>query len=106
VTDAACNNSWMHSKSLGKGDDPRVVCVGLKPRNLPSDLRNQRFIRPLVRLIFKSNDIVYDHCHEDGGFRGWICRKCNMAFGLAQEDPMLLRKMADYIIRYRFRLVS
>ena len=40
-----------------------------------------------------------DHDHETGAFRGWLCRSCNTAVGLAGDDPARLRAMADYLDR-------
>lgn len=41
--------------------------------------------------------IVYDHSHQTGQFRGWLCNACNVALGLVQDNPARLRKLADYI---------
>ncbi len=41
--------------------------------------------------------IVFDHCHDTGKFRGWICSPCNVVLGLMNDDPILLRKLADYL---------
>ena len=38
-----------------------------------------------------------DHDHETGIVRGLLCRKCNFALGLANDDPSLLRTLADYV---------
>jgi cytochrome c553 len=38
-----------------------------------------------------------DHCHATGVFRGLLCCRCNFALGYAQEDPAILRALADYI---------
>jgi hypothetical protein len=38
-----------------------------------------------------------DHDHKNGKVRGMVCRKCNSALGLANDDPTLLRKMAEYL---------
>ena len=40
---------------------------------------------------------VYDHCHEFGHFRGWLCNGCNSALGFAKDDPETLRKLAAYL---------
>jgi hypothetical protein len=39
----------------------------------------------------------FDHCHQRGHFRGWLCRSCNLALGNVQDDPNILRKLADYL---------
>src|SRR3954468_18229261 len=44
--------------------------------------------------------IVMDHCHASGRNREPLCDTCNVALGAAQDDPALLRKMADYLERH------
>lgn len=46
----------------------------------------------------------YDHCHERGHFRGWLCARCNLLIGRAGDDPELLMKMAAYLKRARINL--
>ena len=41
--------------------------------------------------------ICFDHDHETGQFRGWICSKCNAVLGLAGDSANLLMKMVIYI---------
>lgn len=45
-------------------------------------------------------DIVYDHDHATDTFRGWPCNHCNIILGLANDDPALLRELADYLERF------
>lgn len=40
-----------------------------------------------------------DHCHATGKFRGWLCSKHNTGLGLFQDDPVLLRRAAEYLER-------
>jgi hypothetical protein len=42
-----------------------------------------------------------DHCHNGGGNRGLLCRKCNLALGYMDDDPARLRALADYLDRYQ-----
>jgi hypothetical protein len=39
----------------------------------------------------------FDHCHATGGFRGWLCTKCNTALGLLDDNPALIKKLAEYL---------
>jgi len=48
-------------------------------------------------LCFKAAFTQFDHCHETGCFRGWICAECNKALGLVRDNAELLRRMADYV---------
>jgi hypothetical protein len=41
-----------------------------------------------------------DHCHVTGLVRGLLCSPCNTAAGLLQDDPGLIRSLADYIERH------
>lgn len=37
-----------------------------------------------------------DHDHLSGRVRGLLCGNCNVALGNAQDDPIILRRLADY----------
>ena len=41
--------------------------------------------------------IVFDHDHETGKFRGWICDRCNKILGLAKDDINLLNFLISYL---------
>lgn len=41
--------------------------------------------------------IVWDHDHETGEFRGWICDRCNRVLGLVYDNPHLLQQLSDYL---------
>ncbi len=41
--------------------------------------------------------IVFDHCHQTGKFRGWLCDRCNKVLGIVKDSGPLLRKLADYV---------
>lgn len=45
--------------------------------------------------------IMFDHCHQHGHFRGWICWRCNIVFGHVGDNADLLRKMIAYLERNR-----
>ena len=51
----------------------------------------------LLCRVVPAVGLVVDHCHAIGDFRGLLCHNCNTAIGLAGDDPVLLRKMADYV---------
>ena len=42
-------------------------------------------------------DLVFDHCHQRGVFRGWLCDRCNRTLGQVKDSPALLRAMATYL---------
>jgi len=41
--------------------------------------------------------ICYDHNHETGQFRGWICTRCNLVLGSVKDNVELLFSMIKYI---------
>lgn len=48
--------------------------------------------------ICESNEnLVGDHCHESGTPRGILCKNCNLAIGNMKDNPLLLRKAAEYL---------
>jgi hypothetical protein len=38
-----------------------------------------------------------DHCHKTKKWRGWLCRKCNLAAGLLNDDRALVLRLAEYL---------
>jgi hypothetical protein len=45
----------------------------------------------------KKNGIVFDHDHDTGKFRGWICSYCNVAIGMMEENIDYLNKVIQYL---------
>lgn len=41
--------------------------------------------------------LMIDHEHLDGFVRGLLCNRCNLALGLFEDDPELIRKAAGYL---------
>lgn len=41
-------------------------------------------------------ELVPDHCHKTGRFRGWLCPKCNVGAGMFGDDPELLEAAAAF----------
>lgn len=44
--------------------------------------------------------IAVDHHHDLGKIRGFLCYDCNLALGHVQDDPNLLRALADYLEKF------
>lgn len=45
--------------------------------------------------------LSYDHDHQTGKFRGWICLMCNSALGMARDNIEILEEMIKYLIKSR-----
>lgn len=41
--------------------------------------------------------LAVDHSHSTGKIRGLLCAACNPALGLVHDDPIVLRRLADYL---------
>lgn len=48
-------------------------------------------------ICYEHSIINFDHCHNKGFFRGWICRRCNLVLGFVKDDQVLLRNLAQYL---------
>lgn len=62
-------------------------------------LKKKRDALGLMCEICKSKDrLVWDHDHKTDRFRGTLCRWCNLAIGLMDDDPERLVAAAEYIV--------
>ncbi|KAB2348952.1 endonuclease VII domain-containing protein [Actinomadura rudentiformis] len=63
--------------------------------------------RDVIRLVLQRGDECplclsapaahVDHCHETGAVRGLLCPECNSGMGQLRDDPVTLRRAADYL---------
>lgn len=44
--------------------------------------------------------LFLDHCHKSNLFRGWLCTRCNVALGMAKDDPEILLLLIKYLEKY------
>ncbi len=51
-------------------------------------------------LCESKDNLCVDHNHISGKVRNILCKKCNTALGMVNDNSSLLRKMADYIERH------
>jgi len=68
-------------------------------QNLSTAMRGKKHVngRGTCSLCGREGMLHRDHCHKTGKQRGKICSRCNTAIGLLADDPVLCRKVADYL---------
>lgn len=50
--------------------------------------------------------LVYDHDHNNGKFRGYLCRRCNVMIGMAKDQSRILLNGIRYLIAYYERTMN
>jgi Recombination endonuclease VII len=51
----------------------------------------------MCELCGRGGRICFDHCHQSGQFRGWLCGKCNTTLGLVDDNPLVLVALTKYL---------
>lgn len=87
-------------RSLAKKEAERAAAAG-RPRPTSCEVCLES---PAPKQSYRKNgdpvpvsQIVFDHCHASGKFRGWICDRCNKVLGLVKDSPDLLSKLSQYL---------
>lgn len=52
------------------------------------------------------DNLIIDHCHLTGKFRGLICRFCNFILGRFKDDPSILHKAQKYLNQHIHEPIS
>ena len=47
----------------------------------------------------RAGELQFDHCHDRGVFRGWICKACNMGLGRLGDGADGIQHAIDYLSR-------
>lgn len=55
-------------------------------------------------ICWSNERIVFDHCHNSGKFRGWLCDRCNRTLGQVKESIPLLRKLIAYLEKHNGKI--
>lgn len=48
-------------------------------------------------ICYAAEELVIDHDHSTGVFRGILCGSCNTAIGMFKDNPALLWRASQYI---------
>jgi len=84
-------------------------CYSMTQEDYDIKFRNQngccaicKNIETTIHGFTKNNQsLAVDHCHKSGKIRGLLCRNCNTAIGLLNEDISLLEKAKEYLGKYK-----
>ena len=47
--------------------------------------------------LISTEKLVFDHCHDELKWRGWLCRKCNTGIGLLGDNISGLKQAIMYL---------
>ena len=71
----------------------------LTPEAFQTFLQKQNYACAICKEQFFEDSIPYiDHDHSSGWVRGLLCRDCNFAIGLLNEDIDRFQSAAEYLI--------
>ncbi len=87
----------LYSLRYREGNRERIRAIKREKLRVLRETQAGRPRSPVCELCdCEVTEIHWDHDHQTGKFRGWLCQTCNFILGNAGDDPVLLRKMADY----------
>lgn len=78
----------------------RLRKYGVSASDFDALLANQDYRCAICRRTGEEADgrsLALDHSHQSGRIRGLLCFKCNTALGALDDDPVKLRRAADYL---------
>lgn len=77
----------------------------ITPERYDAELVKQRYLCAMCGLPPNPTDLqknlVVDHDHETGEFRGLVHGRCNSLLGYAQENPVILRAALVYLAQHK-----
>lgn len=63
----------------------------------PEEYKERMATSVVCQICDRSDDLVYDHDHESGKFRGVLCRNCNIGLGQFKDDIKTMAKAIEYL---------
>ena len=90
-----CDSKLSYDRRLAHKSAPSVESDHVCPicEQSAEDLENS--IQTTIRKSY--SPWAMDHDHETKQFRGWLCRKCNIALGNFCDSIELLEKAIEYL---------
>jgi hypothetical protein len=75
----------------------KLARYGLTPLQFAQLLADQKGACAICQEPMKSPRV--DHCHKSGAVRGLLCMQCNSGLGMFADNPAVLIRAADYLIK-------
>lgn len=69
----------------------------LTPEEYQEMSERQGFVCAICGEVSPGRNLAVDHDHVTGKVRGLLCIKCNRSLGGFKDDPVRLRRAADYL---------
>jgi hypothetical protein len=85
------SNNWKGGITINISEYNRVYKIKYKERKAGRPKSKQ------CEICNSESKIVFDHNHETGKFRGWICNNCNWILGLAKDNKKILYLIIEYL---------
>lgn len=71
---------------------------GITQSDYETMLKNQNNSCAICKTTVPGYDnFCIDHCHKTGRVRGLLCRRCNLAIGHLNDDPLLCIEASKYL---------
>lgn len=93
-------------KNSCKGDNLSPYCKNCTKKH-------QQEVKALKKLYVKpdkctccnkiTDNLLIDHDHETGKYRGWICRKCNTGIGMLGDNLEGILMAQKYLIESKLK---
>ena len=77
--------------------DPGASLLAARRHDGCIDATGERKVGPCEICGSHANPLHWDHDHNTGLFRGWLCGPCNRALGMMRDDPLRLELAAAYL---------
>lgn len=93
---------WHNSKSFAEKKDRRLRNdFGITLDEYHDMFERQEGLCAICGEPQRRNRLLaVDHNHKTGEVRALLCDSCNTALGYAKDNPIVIRRMADYIEKY------
>lgn len=89
--------AWYHANKEKIAHRQRKKVYGLEEEQYQAMFTRQGGNCLLCNKPPGKKPLAVDHNHETGKVRSLLCSNCNLALGLLRENPVLIRRAADYI---------